>query len=222
MIWLFTATLVVRSIDYWLYQPQQVSARQLPNPPTSALLHDLTYGERLVIARMMMLWLQAFDYQPGVSLSFHDLDYRRLAGWLEFLQLLDPKGQYPLLLAATVYGGVSDADKQRRMCDFVEQAFKRVPGERWRWVSHCVVMAQHRIGNEQLALRLARLLSRQPTHLPIPGWARQMEIFLLEQQGHYEAAVLLLGGLLESGVIVDPAEQRFLLDRLEQLSQSED
>ena len=28
-----------------------------------------------------MLWLQSFDYQPGVSVALRDLDYGRLEGW---------------------------------------------------------------------------------------------------------------------------------------------
>ena len=51
----------------------------------------------------------------------------------------------------------------------------------------------------------------------VPLWARQMEIFILEDMNELEAARILLGGLLESGAIHDPAEARFLQQRLEEL-----
>ena len=51
----------------------------------------------------------------------------------------------------------------------------------------------------------------------MPLWARQMEIFILEDMNELEAARIMLGGLLQSGVIQDPAELRFLKQRLEEL-----
>ena len=48
-----------------------------------------------------------------------------------------------------------------------------------------------------------------------------MRIFLLEDMGELEAATVLLGGLLASGEVTDPAEVRFLSQRLAQLKSAE-
>ncbi len=55
----------------------------------------------------------------------------------------------------------------------------------------------------------------------MPGWARQMEIFLREDLGEYESAKILLGGLLASGSVTDPHEVRFLTERLAQIEAAE-
>jgi hypothetical protein len=44
-----------------------------------------------------------------------------------------------------------------------------------------------------------------------------MEIFILEDMNELAAAKIMLGGLLESGTIQDPAELRFLRERLQEL-----
>ena len=44
-----------------------------------------------------------------------------------------------------------------------------------------------------------------------------MEIFILEDMNELEAAKIMLGGLLASGRITDPAEAKFLKERLEAL-----
>ncbi len=44
-----------------------------------------------------------------------------------------------------------------------------------------------------------------------------MEVFILEDMNELEAARVLLGAMLESGAIHDPAEARFLRLRLEEL-----
>jgi hypothetical protein len=48
-----------------------------------------------------------------------------------------------------------------------------------------------------------------------------MHIFLLEDMGEAEAAKVLLGGLLASGSVQDPAEIRFLTERLNALQAAE-
>jgi hypothetical protein len=51
----------------------------------------------------------------------------------------------------------------------------------------------------------------------VPLWAKQMEVFILEDMNELEAARIMLGGLLESGAIRDPAQARFLAQRLKEL-----
>jgi hypothetical protein len=46
-----------------------------------------------------------------------------------------------------------------------------------------------------------------------------MEIFILEDMNELEAARIMLGGLLQSGAVHDPAELRFLKEHLDQLEQ---
>jgi hypothetical protein len=48
-----------------------------------------------------------------------------------------------------------------------------------------------------------------------------MEIFLREDMGEYEAAKVLLGGLLAGGTITDSHEMAFLVQRLKQLEAAE-
>jgi hypothetical protein len=44
-----------------------------------------------------------------------------------------------------------------------------------------------------------------------------MEIFILEDLNELEAARILIGSLIQSGVLQDPAELRFLENRLKEL-----
>lgn len=196
-----------------------IKVAALPQPPSAAVLRIMAFGQPEILARLMMLWLQAFDYQPGVSIAFRDLDYARVQAWLARMLELDPRFQYPLLAAARLYGEVGEPDKQRRMLDFTARHFRDDPAARWQWMAHAVYLAKHRLGDLELALALARELSRIESAADIPSWARQMHIFVLEDMGELESAKVLLGGLLESGEITDPHEQWFLSQRLSELEQ---
>jgi len=213
LLLLVLALKIVAAIDR---VPWQASAEQLPLP-SAQLLTMAGGGDQIMVARMVTLWLQTFDSQPGLSLAYHQLDYQRVAAWLEQILRLDPRGQYPLLLASRIYGEVNDPVRQRVMADLVYRLYFADPGRRWRWLVHTISVTRHQLGDLPRALKYAHALRNADPALPIPGWARQMEIFLREDMGESEAAAVMLGALLESGVVHDPAELRFLLQRLEAL-----
>ena len=68
-----------------------------------------------------------------------------------------------------------------------------------------------------LARRYAAEIDRRTTAADVPLWAKQMEVFILEDMNELEAARVLLGGLLASGRIQDADEARFLRHKLEEL-----
>ena len=202
-------------------EPRPVArAANLPPAPATLTLRLLDFGEPIGTAQVLSLYLQAFDAQPGISIPFKDLDYFRVKDWLDRILALDSGGQYPLLMASQVYSQVPDPVRQRIILDW---AFSRAlddPGRRWRWAAHAAIMAKHKLNDLPLALRYAQGLNQLATDLPVPAWARQMHIFLLEDMGEVESAKVLLGGLLASGSIKDEHEARFLTERLNSLERA--
>lgn len=210
------ASAIVLQIGWQAVQPKPVArAEALGNPPPPAVLRGVALGEPIALAQLLALYLQAFDNQPGISVPFLELDYARVTTWLRSNLVLDPVGQYPLMMAAHLYGQAPDPAKQRQMCEFVREQFSVDPNRRWRWLAHCAIMAKHRLGDTRLALSYAQAITREAASAS--GWARQMQIFILEDLGEHEAATVLLGGLLASGEVIDPAEMHFLMERLKKL-----
>jgi hypothetical protein len=201
-------------------EPTAVAA-QLEAPPATSVLRLTALGEPVGLAHMLTLRLQTFDTQPGISVPFRDLDYAHLTLWLERILDLDTASGYPLLLASQVYSQVPDGARQRAMLDFVYRKFLEDPLHRWRWLAHGALIARHRLNDHDLALRYARAIADEADAPTVPSWAKQMHIFLLADLGEVEAARILLGGLLDSGAVTDPREQRFLLERLEQFESVE-
>lgn len=190
------------------------SEKGLPPPPAPGILKLLALGEEAAASRALMLWLQAFDYQPGISIPFARLDYGRLSDWLDRILALDPRSNYPLLSAARVYTLVKDPDRKRLMIAFVRSRFLEDPERRWQWMAHAVFVAKHQLRDLDLALQLARELRVKTPGSVVPTWARQMELFVLEDLGDLEGARILLGGLIDSGAVKDENEMRFLTERL--------
>ena len=183
----------------------------LPPAPPAQVLRLASFGERAAAARLVMLYVQGFD--------LHAMDYGRLTGWLRAALELDPRSAYPLFAAARVFAETPDPAASRVALEFVYQEFTRDPNRRWPWLAHAALLAKHRLKDLPLARRYAAAIDRQTTARDVPLWARQMEVFILEDMNELEAARVVLGGLLEHGEIQDPNERRFLEQRLHELEQ---
>ena len=192
-------------------------AEDLPPAPSIAALRIASFGEPIALAKILMLYLQAFDYQSGSKVPYRDLDYGRLESWLSRILELDPRGQYPLLAASRLYAEVPVEAKQRSMLEFIYRQFLLDPVRRWPWLAHATVIAKHRLHDLPLALRYAKAIQRHAVGEGVPLWAKQMEIFILEDLNELETARVIIGAYLESGAIKDPAELKFLEEQLRQL-----
>ena len=219
--WILIASLCLQ-LAWQSSRPRPAAyAEALVFPPDGGTLQALSLGEPIALSQLMTLYLQAFDNQPGISIPFLDLDYDLVETWLARIVELDPVGQYPLLMASHLYAQVPDAQKQRRMLQFVYAQFFHDPNRRWPWLAHAAIMAKHRLHDLPLALKYAQAITAHASGPAVPHWATQMRIFLLEDMGEVESAKILLGGLLVSGVITDPHEIHFLTERLQRLESEE-
>lgn len=219
-LWLALAGALALQIGFRAWQPAaKIDPQDLPPAPPATVLRLAALGERAATGRLAMLYLQAFDYGATNPTPYRRLDYRRLLEWLHSILDLDPRSQYPLFAAARVYAETADEARARLMLGFIEREFLVDPDRRWPWLAHAALLAKHRLNDLALARRYAAELERH-THAPdVPLWARHMEAFILEEMNELEAARIMLGGLLTSGAVRDPAEARFLAARLKALEE---
>ena len=197
--------------------PPRAAAEDLGPAPSIATLRLVSFGDPVALAKALMLYLQAFDYQSGSKVPYRDLDYGRLEAWLARILELDPRGQYPLLAASRLYAEVPVEPKQRRMLEFVYRQFLLDPDRRWPWLAHATAIAKHRLHDLPLALRYAQAIQRYAAADDVPLWAKQMEIFILEDMNELQTARIMIGGYIQSGKVKDPAELRFLDESLKRL-----
>ncbi len=199
-------------------QPRAAAPDLMP-PPATSLLRLASLGEPITLAKMLMLRLQAFDYQSGSKVPYKDLDYARVEAWLARMLELDPGGQYPLLAASRLYAEVPDEARQRSMLEFVYRQFLLDPNRRWPWLAHATFLAKHRLKDMDLALKYAAALQKYTTAKDVPAWATTMEIFIREDMNELETARVMIGGLLAGGRITDRTELNFLDGRLREIEE---
>ena len=190
------------------------AASDLRPPPSQWSLRLASLGDPIPLAKLLMLYLQSFDYQAVNRIPFRDLNYDTVQQWLLRVLWLDPRGQYPLLAASRLYADVPDEPKTRLMLEFVYRQFLDDPDRRWPWLAHAAAVAKHRLKDLPLARRYAAAIQQHANGPDVPLWAKQMEVFILEDMDELETARIMIGGFLSSGTVRDPAEIRFLDQRL--------
>ena len=204
---MLAAALAAQIAAQALQRADPAALPELPPAPGLPALRLASFGENEAAARLAMVHLQ----------SYRAPDYARLLEWLGEILALDPRSQYPLFSAARVYAETADPARNRMALEFVYREFLRDPERRWQWVAHGALLAKHRLKDLPLARRYAQALEQHARGPAVPPWARQMEIFILEDMNELEAAKVLIASLLGSGELNDPAEMRFLRQRLEEL-----
>jgi hypothetical protein len=158
-----------------------------------------------------MLYVQGFDMR--------ELDYGVLIAWLRTALDLDPRSSYPLFAAARVFAETTDPGRMRMMLEFIYAKFMEDPQRRWPAMAHAAFLAKHRLKDLPLARRYAVAVARHTDPKAVPMWARQMEVFILEDMNELEVAKIMLGGLLERGEIRGRRERLLMLRRLKEMEE---
>ena len=175
--------------------PALPGSADLPPAPRAEALRLASFGERRSAARLAMLYLQAFDYAAPIRSPTRRSTTAASIGWLRAILALDPRSDYPLFSAARVYAENPDPARSRLDAGVrlprVPRAIRTGAGRGSRMPRS---LAKHRLKDLPLARRYAAAIERYTTAPDVPLWARQMEIFILEDMNELEAARIMLGG----------------------------
>ena len=220
LLWGVVSLMLAAQLGFHALQgAPKISSRdlQLSEPWSGNILNMMALGDASVLGRVLMLNLQSFDNQQGVSISFNDIDYDKLGQWLDSIVALDERAEYPHFSAAKIYASVNNKERRIKMVSWVRRHFKDAPNERWEWMAYMTNLAKHILKDDALALEMSREIRELTTQGEVPGWTRQLEVFFLENANEYEASASLLANLLDAGEVTDPVEFSFLLDRLQDI-----
>lgn len=215
-IWLVIAAFFALQVNNNLeLPPPRVNEIDLPEPPGEVMLTAMSVGDKVTFSKVLTLWLQAFDNQQGQSVSFHDLDYDKVVGWLRSILYLDRNTHYPMLNATYVYSFVQDPVKVRKMVEFVREEFANDPEAYWHWMASATSIAKNEVDDLELALEMAGELHGATEGIEgVPSWARQMKAFLYQDLNRFDEAVTFLENLVEGGEVTDENEFNLHIDRL--------
>ena len=215
-LWLLLFAALAGQVGFARYvlPPPEAKAEALPAAPSANALRLSAFGDPPALARVVMLNLQGYDNQRGVSVPFRELDYDLIGEWLDSIVAMDERAEYPHFSASKVYGVVTEPTRRRKMLKWVTRQFLRCPDARWEWMAFSTNLAYYELEDKQLALQMAEMLRTKTTPGKVPSWTRQLEVWFREKDDQYETAVEMMSQQLLNGEITEPHEFRFTFERL--------
>ena len=186
---------------------QQIEAtyQQLSRPLSLAGYRGIAMGSEQLLGYLLAIRLQLHDNQAGRHFRYSLLD--RIAE-------ISEGTEYPMLLASRVYSSTGDRERLRQVLGFIERRFDDDPQKHWRRLAEACVLAKHKLGDLELALRFAERLALQPASVKMPHWARDFRFLLLADLNELESAIAIIQAMLQTDAINDPDELRFLKEKL--------
>lgn len=211
----FTLLLLAQIIHHHVDDGRSERRYQGLGQPFSATIYrGLALGSEQLLGYLLAIRLQLHDNQVGKHFRYSLIDYGLLVDWLDRITEVSPGTEYPMLLASRVYTGTGDKQQLRQVLEFIERRFDDDPQLHWRRLVEASVTAKHKLGDIELALRMARKLAQQPASIEMPNWARDFEFLLLAELNELESAIAIIQALLQTEAVNDPDEQRFLQSKL--------
>jgi hypothetical protein len=182
---------------FW-FGSRDVYSRWEGVPPVPSKLGAImmTLGDPEFSYRFLAITLQNLGDVGRDVTPLRDYNYKRLGQWFFLLQELDPVSDHVPMVAAYYFGATKVPKDVAVVVNYLSLAGQIPLGEKWRWLAQAAFLAQHRMYDTPLALKLAYQLAKLPNRDTMPQWARQMPAFVLSNSGDKEAAKKLLENML--------------------------
>lgn len=213
-ILIFLTLAVILQFSVWLtLRPIQARWINIPPVPERLTASFSTLGDDQFAYRLYAMNLQNMGDEGGRVTALKDYDYNRLGDWLHLLDDMDAQSNFMPLLAAYYFGGTQNPLQLTPVVDYLAEVGRRGVSEKWRWLVQAIYLVRHRQGDMNKAMYLSEQLAKLP--VPMPVWARQMDIIAKSDMGDKATAKALIIEMLKSEGDKLPAnEVNFLFDIL--------
>lgn len=190
--------LLVANIAFW-FSVRGVQARWNNVPPAPDKQYAALYGlgDESFSYRLNGLMIQNLGDTGGRVTPLDEYDYEALTRWFFVQDHLDPYSDYTPYLAAYYFGGVQKPSKLMPMIGYLENVGLRPFKEKWRWLTQAIFLARFRMKDMDRALEMAHKLAAID-YTDMPGWAKQMPVFIMNVQGEKKAAYAIMLEILRT------------------------
>lgn len=207
-IWLII--LLIAQMGVW-----QITKRYPPNlgivpdVPSQMSIKAFSLGDEQFYFRVLGYRLQNAGDTFGRFTALKDYNYHQLYYWFTLLDSLDATSNFIPSMASYYFSQTQRVSDVRYVIDYLDQHASRDLYHKWWWMAQAVYLANHKLNDKDLALKLAYKLAATPRN-DIPLWAKQMPAFIHEQRGELDEALVIIEDILKHSDHMDPGELNFM------------
>ena len=192
----------------------------VPDVPGVETVQALSFGDEHAFFRLLGLQIQNAGDTFGRFTALYKYDYNKLYHWFRLLDALDDQSNYIPSMATYYYSQTQRKSDVKYVVDYLREHAEGRLEEKWWWMVQAIYLANHKLNDLDLALRLSRDLENVQG---VPLWVNQMPAFIYEQRGEYDAALGIIDRILESVDEIEDGElnfmQHFVEERLEKMGE---
>jgi hypothetical protein len=203
----FVACLLLQGAYWWHIREIMPEMAIVPDVPGEQTVHALSFGDEEVFFRLYAFNLQNAGDTFGRFTALYKYDYNKLYRWFLLLDEFNAESNYLPALATYYFAQTQNHADVRYMVNYLDAYTLGREKEKWWWVVQAVYMAQHKVGDLQLAQKMADRL--QGVH-GIPIWAQQMPAFVHEARGEFGAALTIIEDILKHPEEYSESELTFM------------
>jgi hypothetical protein len=193
----------------------------VPEVPGATAVKALSFGDEEFYFRLLSFDIQNAGDTFGRFTELYKYDFKKLHAWFTLLDTLDSESNYSPFLASYYFSQTQHVADVRYVVDYLYEHSAGKPEKKYWWLAQGAYLAEHKLKDENLALKLAAPLEKAHD---APYWVRQLPAFVHEKRGEMEDARHIIEDIQRNTKDIPPAEIRFMtyfvkerIDKLEKM-----
>jgi hypothetical protein len=212
-------------VGYW-YETKDVHPNLaiVPPVPGKQEIQALTFGDNEFYFRALAFNIQNAGDTFGRFTSLRYYDMNRLYHWFNLLDTLDAQSNMLPSMATYYFAQTQNTTDVRYIVDYLYTHSMRDVPKKWWWLMQSIYLAQHKLNDMDLALKVSAPL----VNPKVPAFAQQMAAVVREKRGEMADALTIMETIRDHAEEIKDADlkdmQYFVkerLDRLEKLKRDE-
>lgn len=194
----------------------------VPSVPGKAEVKALAFGDEQFYFRVLAFKLQNAGDSYGRFTSLRYYDMFKLYLWFALLDTLDSRSDMMPAMATYYFSQTQNAPDVRYIVDYLyTHAMRDVP-KKWWWLLQSIYLAQHKLEDQDLAMKVAAPL----VNPGVPVWAQQMAAVVHEKRGEMEHALRIMEAIHANVDQLSDADLKymtyFIEERLQALEKNQE
>lgn len=181
--------LLCGQVGFW-YETRHIRPELgiVPPVPGKQEIQALTFGDNQFYFRVLAFSIQNAGDTFGRFTSLRYYDMNRLYHWFNLLDTLDAKSNMLPAMATYYFAQTQNTQDVRYIVDYLYTHATRDITHKWWWLMQSIYLAQHKLEDMDLALKVS-----QPLVNPkVPAFAQQMAAVVREKRGEMEDALAIM------------------------------
>ncbi len=194
----------------------------VPPVPGKEELAVLKMGDDQFYFRALALQMQTAGDTYGRFSPLRQYDMSKLHQWFSLLDTLDSRSNMMPAMAAYYFSQTQNSKDVRPLVEYLYEHSVRDVEHKWWWLLQSIYLAQHKLNDMDLAMKVAAPLVDKR----VPIWAQQMAAVVHEKRGEMEDALKIMETIKNNADVIPDSDLRYMLyfvkERLNRLDKIKD